>query len=367
MNGFFFNLKFLCYAISPSNNKANLDFLHKSIKKIKWKSLIGIAHWHLLVPSLWANLRAKNLEYYLDEEIRDYLHNFYNQNLQRNIGLKQQTLEAVDVLNNQGITPLLFKGAVQLFQPINRDSGSRMMVDLDILIPINQLKKAVKAIHSIGYKEINNETNYNKAKHHHWAPLFRSGEYGKIDLHHEALNFSAARVLPTNLIWAKAQSKKVQGVHFYMPDPTHSFMIGMLHSQLANRFFYLHFLDLKALLESTALILRYSDKMDFEEIQSMVDKKELYHILQTYLFTANLLFNLSHFYITEPTIKSRIHYKVSLAVLRWGWAEKLATKYDAFTDQQICRRYRCENRAFPLFVNKFKYLFKNVRNILNLI
>jgi len=360
MYSFFLNLKLLCYAISPWNNEANLKFLRKSIEKnkIKWDYVIDIAHSYLLVPSLWVNLRAKNLESYLDEGIRDYLHNFYSLNMQRNIGLRQQTLEAVDVLNNQGIVPLLFKGAAQLFQPIHGHLGSRMMRDLDILIPTKQLGEAVEVLHSIGYQEAVDK-NFNQAKHHHWAPLFRSGEYGTIELHHEALYLDAAGVLPAQLIWTNAQRQTVQGVHFFIPDATHSLMIGMIHS----RFFDLHRLDLQALLDCTSLVLRYSDHMDWERIRSLMDKNGLCHMLQAYLVAANLLFNLPFPHMIEPTISARMHYMLSLAVLRWKLAKRLSSKYYAFTAQQICKRYQCKNQPLPLTVNRLKYLAESIRDI----
>ena len=172
----------LCHIISPLTNPRDIARLKDLITKseVSWERVIHLANTYLVISALWVGLCEKELDSELENEVRNYLQELHALNLRRNQNLKRQTIEAIGVLNKKGIVPILIKGAVQFFQPIHGDLGVRIMTDLDILVPENQIAEAIKALIQIGYQAYK-YPNADLAPPHHVAPLMRAGKYGSIE------------------------------------------------------------------------------------------------------------------------------------------------------------------------------------------
>jgi hypothetical protein len=67
-------------------------------------------------------------------KVRDSLKEIHRLNAARNAGLKAQTIEAVEQLNTIGVEPFVLQGAAGLLARPFADSGSRVMVDINILV-----------------------------------------------------------------------------------------------------------------------------------------------------------------------------------------------------------------------------------------
>jgi hypothetical protein len=157
-------------------------------QEIDWPPALWTANQNLITPSLWPELLGLGLADETPPEIQNYLAEIHRLNTLRNQQIRLQTLEIAKLLNTIGIEPILLKGAASLFRTIYRDLGSRMLTDIDILLPRDKAMDCWELLRSSGYGPHGNCENTPSHPHpHHLHPLSRPGEYAVIELHHDVL------------------------------------------------------------------------------------------------------------------------------------------------------------------------------------
>jgi hypothetical protein len=363
MNIYYHGFEFICRCLAPYYDEKDLTDIRRRLKQrgLPWKWVIDIANDYFVTPGLWNGLKSKGLETLLEDEPYDYLHTLYALNRERNTHLRGQLLEAVRVLNGAGIKPLLFKGSGQLLQPVHNDIGSRIMSDLDILIPLEQIPDAKNALMDNGYREA--DITYDTQKLHHCTPLIRSGEYGPIELHRRALHNEISHVLPTKKIWENARSDTIDGAHFFLPSPTHSILICMLHSQEFNLRYDPRQLNPRALQDLAAMTMLYSDEIDWSSIHRMMKDHRLNYLAGAHLLSANRLMGMPLSSDMMPGPSSRLLHIVSLGSMNWSMVEGLSRRVLKLSAHQICRRYGCSRQLLPLTAYRMKYLLSYFKRL----
>lgn len=357
MNLYYQNFRFVCRCLSSHYDKDNIADIHYQLTRgaLSWESVISIANNYLVTPGLWSNLKSKGLEVLLEDEIRRYLCELHTMNRNRNSHLKRQLLEAIGTLNAVGITPLLLKGSGQLVQPIHNDLGSRIMSDLDILIPPDRLSDVLDALAVKGYKEL--EVSYDPEKLHHWSPLMRPGDYGTIELHRQALNRFVTQVIPTERIWQTAKSKTMDGVRFCLPSPSNAILICMLHSREFNRSDDPRQFNLRTLHDLAAIVMRYSAEIDWPLVHRHMKEHGLGYVAEAQLLAAHRMLGMPLPRAIMPGPSARLHHVVSLAAMNWSLVEFLSRRVYDFSIFQIHQRYGCARRSVCLAAYRMKYLF----------
>jgi len=339
---------YLCHVISPLTDTLDIALLKTQMTRseVSWERVIHLANTHLIISALWVGLCEKGLDSELGNEVRDYLQELHRLNSRRNRGLKRQAIEAIAVLNKKGIVPMLIKGAVQLFQPVHRDFGTRIMVDLDILVPKDRIAGAIKALTQIGYKAYKG-SNIDWETHHHVPPLVRKGEYGCIELHHKALgNKIADQVLSTAEIWAKAKYCVTNGIRFKLPNVTHAVLLGILHSQVTHGYHQSLRLDYKALHDMVAMTVRRNGRVDWDQIRNRFTKHGLSSILRTQLWTAHRLFNLPIQNGMRPSAYTRAYHGLYLARIRWELFDNWFDRFFVFYKVRLKKRFSLLKQLF---------------------
>jgi|GEM_PF-4503888 len=100
--------------------------------------------------------------------------------------LRAQLGDAIKLLNDCGIVPVLLKGAARIWE---RTSGYQLhdSVDLDMLLPREQVRAAAQTFEKVGYKSRASraELRHYERRHHHAAPLFPPAAGVSIELHRE--------------------------------------------------------------------------------------------------------------------------------------------------------------------------------------
>lgn len=336
---------FLCRILSPFTRPASVFRLRQQIASgfVAWASVIGIANCHLVTPTLWVRLREKNLDQIVEPDVRDYLQGLYALNLKRNQGLKRQAVEVIGTLNKKNIHPLLIKGASQLFQPIHGDMGSRIMTDLDMWVPADQISAAVDALTEIGYSDGGKCLK----TYHHLAPLFREGAFGAIELHREVLPEPIAHVLNASLICKKSKHRTVEGVRYCTPTLNHAILLCMLHSQVKDRFHDEWVIGLRSLNDMTAMVAHRRADMDWREIASRMIRHDLGPVLRAFLWHAHRLFKLPWPTSVRPSFRAIVHHELCMSAIRWQIMERLTIKVDCYS--------RFIHRCFGRFQRFFRY------------
>ena len=161
------------------------DYWQAKYVDVDWDKLFIFATDSFTAPLLYQRLLQRNLNWVSDEFL-DSLEVIYTLNKQRNNQLKEILIESIRILNKGGIKPTLLKGANALFGFLP-NADCRMMGDLDLLIPQEQLLHGRELLFAKGYyhdglfKSNNDEAI--KPEHNHIAPLFHPSAYGYLELH----------------------------------------------------------------------------------------------------------------------------------------------------------------------------------------
>lgn len=128
-----------CASIQLETFKINR--LKKLIKKpVDWQPVLDIAIKHGLINFLYYNLKNTCKEL-MPKDILNKLQNYYFQNSARNLALSASLIKLLNLLKENNIGIVSFKGPVQA-QLLYNDPGLRSFSDLDVLV---KKEDAVKA------------------------------------------------------------------------------------------------------------------------------------------------------------------------------------------------------------------------------
>ena len=114
-----------------------------------WLALYRLATAHLVAPSLYATLAARQQLDWVPADIRAALEALYQLNLQRNRRLRIVLRDTVHILNQAGIEPILLKGAIALLPDQYPHAFARMLGDLDM--GVADVETAAEALQSAGF------------------------------------------------------------------------------------------------------------------------------------------------------------------------------------------------------------------------
>ena len=124
----------LLISILFKNNKLEkIDF-----KDIKYEKIVKISSNHLMLPSLYVNLKRKKLLKHIPNELKEYIKKIYEINKNRNRVLIKELKEVSNYLNSNKINHVFLKGSSIITGNYIEDIGERMIGDIDILIDYNQ-------------------------------------------------------------------------------------------------------------------------------------------------------------------------------------------------------------------------------------
>lgn len=319
--------------------------------RLDWRILLDLAHAQKIAPALWVALRNRKMVEYLPAEARERLFKTYLLNTLKNKGLREQAIKAVRQINAIGIEPILLKGGISLFVKTFDDPGSRVMVDLDILVPKASAEACWNALLDMGYLPIADNPHFhvNYHNHHHLRPLYRPGEQGVIELHRDALPNSAARILPTQRIWDQAEPVVDEsGIALRVPSPAHRILHNLLHSDLINQTYARGLIALRSLHELATMQALYGERLDWASVRDQMDRGG-----QAKIFRASLY--LTHRYFGSPlpdrlhlTLGALAHHLRIRLQVRWNWLDEFVKRLFWFSAPNICGSYHCDDRFWSV-------------------
>ena len=100
-----------------------------------WMEIVASANRCLVTPALAASLRGKAIP----PDAGQYLALILERNTERNLRLKGQIAEAAQALNGIGVTPVMLKGAAWLLTVEHARVGERIIMDLDVMVPVDDM------------------------------------------------------------------------------------------------------------------------------------------------------------------------------------------------------------------------------------
>jgi hypothetical protein len=230
----------LADSLSVSGDTAGDEQLRSRLAGAPWQALIGLADAQgVLPPLVWA-LRRRALQLQVPSGLTQaelarhptmQLEASYQRHLERRRRQRIQLAAVIGVLNRAYIQPCLIDGARYLMTPTGSWSEARDMRDLDLLIRPDDAERAVAALTAEGYTADPNSgpTDQRLSK------LSKAGSASVVELHVEALAFSARAILPTDEVWRRgARLSIAHGAFIVLPEEWH-LLLGLLQHQVSDR------------------------------------------------------------------------------------------------------------------------------------
>jgi hypothetical protein len=326
------------------------------LARLPWVEIVGLANWHQVTPALWCGLRSRGIEKELPAEAQEFLSYLHAQNVYRNDHLRRQIIETAWALNAIGVEPLLLKGGAYLLLDLFGDPGGRILSDVDLLVPAEQLQQSWDTLLRLGYaadsEEIERFTNRN---HHHLASLSRPGDHASIEIHHRPLHDRADVFLTAEQIWQRSVPLETAGARLRVPDPTSLVLHNILHSQIVDFHHGKGLACLRHLHDLANIQHRFGTLVNWAEIDSIFACRRKSRLLYDYLHLAHRLLGFPSRVSGLDRLISPLHFWRCMARLQWPGMERFDNRLQNFQSQNILSRYQLPDTPTALRVGRLRY------------
>jgi hypothetical protein len=183
----------LCARSDRGGATASADLASLLRQGIDWPYLLTLGGQHRLLPLAFEGLRR----YPVPPDVLAQLRDAYHANLRHSLRLEAGLEEAVAALHVAGIEPIVLKGGA-LAGTVYADPGLRPMVDLDLLVPMQEMERAGAALAAIGYSLSGALPAHMRAFQQRFGgglEWLRQGDFGvtRIDLQHDLVGVDLCR------------------------------------------------------------------------------------------------------------------------------------------------------------------------------
>ena len=209
-----------------------------------WKEILDLADRHGMTPHLHWNLRGTWDGLAAPDDLRETLRRRYVRQGVRNARLLGRLGRVLSAMRAEGIDVIVLKGA-HLAELIYEEVALRPMVDVDLLVRVPDLDRAVEVLHSLGFEAIEHArgTEHQGAidEFHHVAPMRRSGgpvievHYAIADLYAFA-DLVGRKGIDTEGLWARAEAASIGDAEALVLSPEDLVLHLCVHVALSHRF-----------------------------------------------------------------------------------------------------------------------------------
>lgn len=175
-------LKLLLKILSVENDESSDALYNELFKDIEWKVFLQLAWHHRVYPLIYSKLKKMDSRM-IPTHVIENLQREFKKNTFKMLHLSGETEQISKLFTENNILLLFLKGPV-IAADIYGDISLRTSKDLDILIPINDLKKAEKLLLTNGYEreEIPGTVNEWKKRRQHLS-YFHPQKKIEIEIH----------------------------------------------------------------------------------------------------------------------------------------------------------------------------------------
>jgi hypothetical protein len=235
-----------------------------------WDALLTTADDHRLLPALWSCLAARGVRP-LPAELRRrdsplaVLQDAYDANAARVADLREQGESLLGALAARGVEAMPLKGLHWLLAGWLPDPGSRVMIDLDLLVPINRAVTAVAAAAQCGHDPVSIDDPEGMADHE-VITLMAPGRAGSVEMQVAPLVGRYDAVLPAADVRAAAATIEMCGRAQRVPNPTHAIVLTIAHAQLQDECHRLLTIPLRAVRDAACVVTETDVVLDWDEV-----------------------------------------------------------------------------------------------------
>ena len=225
--------------VFSSLQKVSLQSLR--LDQINWERVKFLLEDHRIAPWFYQRLlgQEKPIQALIPQAFWEYLEQAYYQNLAYNSFLLHEMVKVQQLLEDKGITPLFFKG-VELSALAYKDLGSRVVTDVDMIVPRHQIHETIRYLEEAGFRE---EIAGKPAAHnvsilsftglwgnaHGYQRVTESGQLFSLDVHwavaprYFQLRYSADQW------WERSRVVSIQGKPVRVLSPEDRFILLSIH------------------------------------------------------------------------------------------------------------------------------------------
>jgi len=271
-----------------------------SIGDDSWPGMLAVANGHLLTPALGRALASHRAA--TPDDVMTYVEHIRSANRRRNRSIRHQAIELIRAFNRAGLEPLLLKGIIMTLHERGAGVGTRMMADIDIVVPADARTTAIAALHRLGYRA----RVFYPLGHHAVGEFTRASDPAAVDLHIELVDQNY--ILSAAAVRDAADRVHARWGAYLVPNPTHRALHNILHAQVHHRGgFYLGEIDLRQLYELAYLGRVYKGRIDWAAIEACLRRQRLEVMLHSYLRKAGQLMGLAWPLTRACYARARIH------------------------------------------------------------
>lgn len=359
--------KFITRCLARDNRPDSIAALRSEIQsgQLSWETVVSLANAQLVSPALWTALGKKGLTGALPDELGTYLGELHQLNIERNKHLQAQLLETVKQLNSINISPVLLKGAMHLVTDMYGDPGARIMTDIDLLVPREDIDRCMAALRELQYRPVDDIHNDYHEEHHHCAPLHRPGAYGALEIHRKIMESPYEDILPTGLAMAGAKLLEFHGLSMKVLSPTHRVLHNILHSQLVDQNYHTGTFSLRSLYETVTEATTCHDTPNWSMIHSLMERKNRGKVLRTYLYQAHRLFGFPLPGGIHKTPGCRLYYWRCIAGLGWQPCERMGRRVNRYSADNMRKVYGCNDDWIPVNLARLKQVKRRLSSYID--
>ncbi len=204
-----------------------------------WRQLLPLAELHRVTTFLPSAIKELGEWENVPVEIAKFLEAAAELNHARNQALLIQYFQIVDTLDQAGIPALPLKGlAYQLLGLHSDKPGRRMTIDIDVLVPLEEARKAQKLLVSAGYTPLTTDGT-NELEHHNLPRLKPNPDVhgpGSIEVHFRVGRNETDVLLPVHDVFNTAEKIEVSGRTVLVPNLLHLLDHAVLHSGISHSY-----------------------------------------------------------------------------------------------------------------------------------
>ncbi|MFC1776399.1 nucleotidyltransferase family protein, partial [Pseudomonadota bacterium] len=186
------------------------------------------------------------------------------------------------------VKPVLLKGAANLAAGLYPGRGSRMMCDIDLLVPAHLLELCADTLLDAGYIE----SYLSRNDHHHHPALHRSGELAYFELHQEpvAARDGGQELLNSTELLARATLCNEGAVFFTIPPAELRAVHAIIHDLVANRGFPRGKRSLRDMYDVLLLCTRHASEISWDGLSKRFIGQDRGHLITAYMLALEDVF-----------------------------------------------------------------------------
>lgn len=204
-----------------------------------WRQLLPLAELHRVTTFLPSAIQEIGEWECVPSEIARFLEMAAELNLARNQALLSQYFQIVSTLDQAGIPAVPLKGlAYQLLGLHSDNPGRRMTIDIDVLVPLAEARRAQDILVSSGYTPLTNDET-NELEHHNLPRLKPDPDKhgpGSIEVHFRVGRNETDVLLPAHGVFSTAAKVEVSGRTVLVPNLLHLLDHAVLHSGISHSY-----------------------------------------------------------------------------------------------------------------------------------